>query len=175
MIFHKDKKESPITMQYYKTDPCVPSPAYKTKAAACFDLHVSFKNILKVSTPLRNVTINTSNDNTRYVMLFPNERYIVGTGMIFDIPEGYMLNVNIRSGSAFTCGLSLHNSTGKIDEDYTDEVGLILSVTQPTKLVEYSRIAQAEIRKYTQTELIEAEIPPAMKGNRLGGFGSTGG
>jgi len=160
-------------LNFYKLDPCVPSPAYKTASAACFDLYVSFKTLVQVSTK-RDITINKNKDNTNYIMLFPNEQYIIGTGIIFDIPQGYSLDVFIRSGISATTSISLANGTGIIDEDYTNELGLILKVNQPTKLVEYSRIAQARIMESNQADFFELEAPPMPKGNRSGGFGSTG-
>lgn len=51
----------------------------------------------------------------RATMLLPGKRAIVPTGLHFDIPEGYELQVRSRSGLAFKNGVFVLNGVGTVD------------------------------------------------------------
>ena len=53
------------------------------------------------------------------VVILPGSSAVVGTGLAFDIPEGFMLEAVGRSGLGFKFGIRLANCVGVIDEDYT--------------------------------------------------------
>lgn len=109
------------------------------------------------------------------VTILPNSRTLIPSGVFFDIPEGYEVQVRSRSGLALKNGIMVLNSPGTIDSDYTQQVGVILFNTsnEPFQVKAGDRIAQAGIYSVPIVELFEvSEILP--KGNRVGGFGSTG-
>jgi dUTP pyrophosphatase len=60
------------------------------------------------------------------VVLLPGDRFLVPTGLIMAIPEGYEGQVRPRSGLALKHGVTVLNSPGTIDSDYRNEVGVLL-------------------------------------------------
>jgi len=103
-------------------------------------------------------------------------RVTVGTGLCFEIPEGYKMNVYIRSGHAFKQGLTLVGAVGIIDENYRGEVKLCLVNlgTEKVYLKKGERVAQCEVVPVTRVVVSEAlELSPnAERGEN--GFGSSG-
>lgn len=134
-------------------------PAYATQGSACFDLYVP--------------------DGHTCVLRY-DEPVVVPTGLKFDIPKGYVLLIYSRSGHGFKNDIRLSNCVGVIDSDYTDEVmvKLIQDVEVPYPRTYFinpgDRIAQAMLMPVQQVELVQIDEPPVQKGNRTGGFGSTG-
>ena len=53
------------------------------------------------------------------VMLLPGERKLVPTGIYLEIPKDYEAQVRSRSGLALKKGISVLNSPGTIDADYS--------------------------------------------------------
>lgn len=109
-----------------------------------------------------------------YVLL-PYARTLISTGLYFDIPEGYEIQVRPRSGLAFKKGITVLNSPGTIDEDYKDELKIILINTskEPFTIEPGERIAQIVFAPVTKVEF--TEVSELNKTNdRGGGFGHTG-
>src|SRR5262245_23779232 len=52
------------------------------------------------------------------VILNPGESVLVPTGLYFEIPSGYEIQVRPRSGLALKHGVTVVNSPGTIDSDY---------------------------------------------------------
>ena len=115
---------------------------------------------------------------TEPVTLKPLERYMVPTGLSFEIPVGYEIQVRPRSGLAAKQGLSVLNSPGTVDQGYTGEVKVILvNLSNDTVTINHGeRIAQAVlcpvITKRTATLKSLTQIHSTDRGD--GGFGSTG-
>lgn len=115
---------------------------------------------------------------TEPVTLKPLERYMVPTGLSFEIPVGYEIQVRPRSGLAAKQGLSVLNSPGTVDQGYTGEVKVILvNLSNDTVTINHGeRIAQAVlcpvITKRTATLKSLTKIQSTDRGD--GGFGSTG-
>jgi len=131
-------------------------PTYATQGSACFDLYVP--------------------DGHTYILRY-GEPVVVPVGLKFDIPEGYVLLIYSRSGHGFKNDIRLSNCVGVIDSDYTDEVMVKLVKDIGNYSYEINpgdRIAQAMLMPVQQVELVQIDKPPAPKGNRTGGFGSTG-
>ena len=109
------------------------------------------------------------------IVIGPNERKLIPTGIIIAIPNGYEIQIRTRSGLAINNGLMVLNSPGTIDSGYRGEVGVILfntsqdAVTIPKGM----RIAQAVLQKIEKIEWDEMEDLPESKRD-AGGFGSTG-
>ena len=108
-------------------------------------------------------------------VLGPLERQIVPTGIHIQLPTGYEAQIRPRSGLAAKHGISVCNTPGTIDPDYTGEIKVILINLSNEKFVVNpgERIAQMVISKYEKIEWKEvAELAPTERGE--GGFGSTG-
>ena len=112
----------------------------------------------------------------KYVMK-PFERALIPTGLYFELPNGYELQIRPRSGLALKYGVTVLNSPGTIDSDYREEIGVIL-INHGNKGFEIKkgdRIAQLVICKIEQCEIEKVESKEALgETDRKGGFGSTG-
>lgn len=171
----------------YKKNDSVILPKYATQHSACFDLvfnenefgylevyddpyqrpYPEVEKIRRYSTP--------SNANFCYE-IFPGERVMVPTGIIFNIPIGYCIRIYSRSGLALKSGLVVVNSPGIIDADYHHECFVLLHNVSSKKQYLYSgdRIAQAELAKVAKAVIVEHDQVIESGSDRNGGFGSTG-
>jgi dUTP pyrophosphatase len=110
--------------------------------------------------------------------LKPLERMLVPTGLFFELPDGYELQVRPRSGLAAKHGITVLNSPGTVDTGYRGEIKVILvNLSNDTFTFEKGdRIAQAVIASRVSSdfgELIEVtDISDSERGSE--GFGSTG-
>ena len=108
-------------------------------------------------------------------MLSPLGRAIIKTGLFIELPIGYEAQVRPRSGLAAKKGITVLNSPGTIDADYSGEIGVILvNLSNEAFTVENGeRIAQLVIAKHERAEWQEVEeLTETTRG--AGGFGSTG-
>jgi dUTP pyrophosphatase len=110
--------------------------------------------------------------------LKPLERKLVGTGLYFELPDGFELQIRPRSGLAFKNGITVLNSPGTVDTGYRGEIKVLL-VNISNEIFTWEkgeRIAQGVIAHRISSDLgdlIEvAEISETERG--VGGFGSTG-
>lgn len=105
----------------------------------------------------------------------PGDIAIIDTGVILDIPEGWEVQVRSRSGLS-TRGIVVANAPGTIDADYTDTIKIILANlgTELYVLTAGERIAQIVPKRLDPCTFIQIGEPPAQRGNRFGGLGSTG-
>jgi dUTP pyrophosphatase len=109
------------------------------------------------------------------VILQPGERRLIPTGIHISLPKGYEAQVRPRSGLAYKHGVTVLNSPGTIDADYTGDVGVILvnHGNEPFTVNDGDRIAQMVIAQYTQVTWNEVnELNQTERGD--GGFGHTG-
>ncbi|WP_117195305.1 dUTP diphosphatase [Rhizobium terrae] len=105
----------------------------------------------------------------------PGKRALVPTGFIFEIPEGFEMQVRPRSGLAFKHGITCLNTPGTIDSDYRGEVKVLLINLGDEDFVitRGLRIAQLVVAPVTQARVAEiSETSATARG--AGGFGSTG-
>jgi dUTP pyrophosphatase len=131
-----------------------PLPAYATALAAGLDVRA---------------------DNAEPIVLQPQGRAIVPTGLFLEIPAGYEVQVRPRSGLAAKRGVTVLNAPGTIDADYRGEVCVILvNLGQEAFVIERGeRIAQLVLSRHEVIEWEEtAELADSERG--AGGFGSTG-
>lgn len=105
--------------------------------------------------------------------LMPGEWALIPTGLAFEIPRGYEAQVRSRSGLALK-GISVLNSPGTIDSDFTEEVKVILknSGDKMWTIEPEQRIAQLVFAPVAKALLVETQ--ELLKTSREGGFGSTG-
>lgn len=109
------------------------------------------------------------------VTLAAGKRVLVPTGLSFEIPEGYEIQVRPRSGLAFKNGVTVLNTPGTIDSDYRGELKILLVNHGDADFVINSsdRIAQIVVAPVTLGVFTEAtELSETERG--AGGFGSTG-
>lgn len=109
------------------------------------------------------------------ITLGPLERYLVPTGLFFEIPEGYEIQVRPRSGLAAKHGVTVLNTPGTVDSCYRGEVKVILvNLSNETYKIEPGeRIAQLVLAKTEKAELDSVLfIDDTDRGGT--GFGNSG-
>ena len=131
-----------------------PLPKYQTKQSAGVDLCAFLSSDL---------------------VLKPNDRKLIGTGLHIALPEGYEAQIRPRSGLAFKHGITIINSPGTIDADYRGELKIALINHSNVDFVikNGDRIAQMVISKYEQISFIlNDSLDETERGE--GGYGHTG-
>jgi len=112
------------------------------------------------------------------VIIEPFGRALVPTGIKFEIPADFEIQIRPKSGLALNHGLTVLNTPGTIDEGYTGEVKVIVFNTNPEKFTINTgmKIAQAVVARCVTgrwVNLIQVnEINKKDRGEN--GFGSTG-
>ena len=109
----------------------------------------------------------------------PGNRALIPTGLYFEIPLGFELQVRSRSGLALKNGIMVLNSPGTVDSGYRGEIGVILYNTDQDQsffVKNGDRIAQgviAPVQTRHKIKFIKSEsLSSSDRG--LSGFGSTG-
>lgn len=129
-------------------------PAYSTEMSAGMDLRANLKEP---------------------VVLKPQERKLVSTGLFIELPKGFEAQIRPRSGLALKKGITVLNTPGTIDADYRGEICVILINLSNEKFVieNGERICQMVIASHETVEwnLVE-ELEETNRG--AGGFGHTG-
>jgi dUTP pyrophosphatase len=143
------------TLNYTKVREDAITPEYAYKSDSGFDLY-----------------------STEEVHFLPFERKLVPTGLSFDIPEGFEIQVRTKSGLAIKQGLVVLNSPGTVDQGYTGEVKVILMNMNNMAMTvsKNQKIAQAvlcPVMDGSRVNLHEVvELNQKERGDN--GFGSTG-
>ena len=109
------------------------------------------------------------------IVIKRNEFFVVPTGIIIEIPQGYEAQVRPRSGLAAKNGISVLNTPGTIDSDYRGEIKIILYNHGKEKFIvkNSDRIAQMVLMPVLKFDFEEvSELSNTIRGS--GGFGSTG-
>lgn len=127
-------------------------PTYGSDGAACFDIYA-----------IESETVHA------------REAHTFRTGLAFEVPEGYVMQVYSRSGHGFKHEIRLANCVGIIDADYRGE--LYVRLTNDSSIhfdVEPGdRIAQAMLVPIERCVFEQADdLQETLRGN--GGLGSTG-
>src|SRR5574344_800425 len=114
-------------------------PAYKTAGAAGADICAFVEKDLVIK---------------------PGKVALVPTGLCFEIPVGYEVQVRPRSGLAAKNGVTVLNTPGTIDSDYRGDgkVILINLGTAAFTLHNGARIAQIVVAPVTQGVFVPAEM-----------------
>jgi len=147
-------------------------PKYQTKGAAGFDVHAVVKDDVFVGD---RVSEQYRYDGSFVIVILPKSKYIVNTGLAFAVPEGYEMQIRPRSGLAAKYGITIVNSPGTLDGDYTGPLKVILyNLGNESFFINHGdRIAQCVINKIEQVDFEEVEeLEETERGS--GGFGSTG-
>lgn len=121
------------------------------------------------------VGLDVRANTSEAITIAPLERVMVPTGLYFQIPEGYEIQVRPRSGLAAKHGITVINTPGTIDPDYRGELKVLLVnlSNEPFALQPGERVAQLVFARYERLAWEEAvELEATERG--AGGFGSTG-
>ena len=100
---------------------------------------------------------------------------LVPTGLFFEIPFGYEVQIRPRSGLDAKNGITVLNTPGTIDSDYRGEIKVILmNLSKNTFTIQNGdRIAQMVVAPVTTADFTFAEkLSDTTRGS--GGMGSTG-
>lgn len=159
-----------MQLKVKRLDKDMPMPSYAKKGDAGFDLRA-----------------------TKDVTIYPGETVMVGTGLAFEIPDGWNGEVRARSGMASKKRLAPINEPGTVDAGYRGEVMVPLHNYAPTVKVDWwdedyvtrpnidgiqyvkrgERIAQMVIAPVATCDFLEVdELSETERG--AGGFGSSG-
>ena len=109
------------------------------------------------------------------LIIKPGTRTLIPTGLIFEIPLGFEMQVRPRSGLSLKTSLMILNSPGTVDSDYRGEVKIIMGNlgTEDQVVCHGDRVAQLVLSAVDLFEFVEVdEINETKRGS--GGFGSTG-
>lgn len=107
------------------------------------------------------------------LIIKPNKRAAIRTGVKMEIPEGYVGLVWDKSGLALNDGIK--TMAGVIDSGYRGEIKIVLInlSNQDFEIKKGQKIAQMLIQKIEHPEIEIAEFL-SESGRGEGGFGSTG-
>jgi dUTP pyrophosphatase len=137
-------------------DPELSLPQYETMGSAGADIRASL-------------------ENRDTLVIKPGERVLIPTGLCFEIPRGYEVQIRPRSGLSLKTNLMIVNSPGTIDSDYRGEVKIIMGNfgTEDHIIKHGERVAQMVLAPVPQATFeVADELSTSHRGS--GGFGSTG-
>lgn len=140
-----------------KTDENAKIPTYGSVYAAGADLYAVIHN------------------EENKVEILSGETAFIDTGIVMEIPNGYVGLVYARSGLSCKQGLAPANKVGVIDSDYRGNIMVALyNQSNETRIVsEGDRIAQIVIQPVEQFGFkVKENLSDTIRGN--GGFGSSG-
>lgn len=144
-----------VNVKIVKLDPGVTTPFYTTKGSVAVDLS-AWIDVL-------GVRIN------------PGERVLISTGLKMAIPAGFEGQIRPRSGLAYKNGITVVNTPGTLDSDYTGEIKVcLINLGQRSYTVmKGDRIAQLVVAEVPRVEFTVVDsLDETARGS--GGFGSTG-
>lgn len=111
--------------------------------------------------------------------LKPFERTLIPTGLYFELPNGYELQVRPRSGHSFKTGLMA--ILGTVDTGYRGEVKVIMiNLSDKEQIIEQGeRVAQGVVAPRVSNDFgkmlkLESVEEMSISERGTGGFGSTG-
>jgi len=109
------------------------------------------------------------------IVIKPNERELIPTGIAISLPQNIEGQVRPRSGLALKYGITVLNTPGTIDSDYRGEIKVILiNHGKEDFLVKNNdRIAQIVFSEVVKVSLNEVDdLDQTLRDQK--GFGSTG-
>ena len=143
------------SLGYKKLNDDIPDPFYNYESDSGFDL-----------------------SSTEDVSIPPFGRALIPTGLSFDIPDGFEIQVRSKSGLAINQGLFVLNSPATIDGGYLGEIKVILFNTNGSEyfIKKGSKVAQAVLCPVVNGKWVNLEKVDKINNKDRGenGFGSTG-
>lgn len=163
-------------LKIYRCSGFATLPTFATKESACFDIYLCLRHSGEIKIYGNTETIHVFDGEDEELQLQPGERVALPTGLIFDIPKGYSVRLHPRSGLALKHGIGFTNAEGIIDSDYVHEIkAIVTNFSQKSYTFKHGdRICQGELVKSLDYSIDELYTVPAIKTDRIGGFGSTG-
>lgn len=148
-----------------------PLPKYATDSSSGVDLMADFSLGMKEEF-FECAAYDEVSDS---ILIFTGGRALIPTNIRVSIPKGFEIQIRPRSGLALKHGISVLNTPGTIDSDYTGQIGVILInfSDEVFSIKQGDRIAQAVLNKVS---LIEWEEVSTLTNTKRGdgGFGHTG-
>jgi dUTP pyrophosphatase len=153
--FFEKSMEKKLNLEYVNENSEIKEPEYAYETDSGFDLR-----------------------STEEVWVQANDRKLIPTGLRFNIPDGYEIQVRSKSGLALNQGLMVLNSPGTIDKNYMGEIKVIIfnTTNERVKIEKNQKIAQAVL-----CPVVSGKWVDLIKVKELGqtdrsdkGFGSTG-
>lgn len=142
-------------LTYRKLNDEIPDPFYNYPSDSGFDLY-----------------------STEDIAISAFGRALVPTGLVFDIPDGFEIQVRSKSGLAINQGLFVLNSPGTVDSGYLGEIKVILFNTNGSEYIikKGSKVAQAVLCPVVNGKWVDLEKVEQIndKDRNNNGFGSTG-
>lgn len=150
-----------ITVLYEQLANCrdMELPKYMTAGASGVDFLAAVKSKVKIK---------------------PGDIVLIPTGLKVKIPDNYELQIRPRSGLALKYGITLLNTPGTIDSDYTGEIKIIvINLGKKNFFINRGdRIAQGILCKVEKINWKKAEAKEKLKFKNSKrnpqGFGTTG-
>lgn len=135
-----------------------PDPEYATDGSSGFDLRANLSETLVIKS---------------------GEYKLIKTGLYFNIPDNFEIQVRSRSGLAYKHGVCVLNGIGTIDSDYTGEIGvLLINHGKEDFIINHGdRIAQGVLVSVIAKNIVNLNKVNNINTNTergSGGFGSTG-
>lgn len=135
-----------------------PNPEYATEGSSGFDIRANLD---------------------KSILLNSGSRVIVPTGLYFEIPNNFEIQIRPRSGLAAKHGITVLNTPGTIDSDYRGELMIILmNLSDESYVINHGdRIAQAVVATVTAKNIINLNHTTEINKDTergAGKFGSTG-
>ena len=155
-------------------------PELATSGSGAFDIRANLHDVKEIVVYTASNKKSTTAVRDQYgnlsVILQPRTRAMIPTGLIFDIPAGFKLELSARSGLSLKEGLNLANGQALIDSDYVEETFILIQNNSDLRveIKHGDRIAQAALARVEPTTIVELTQRPAQKTTRAGGMGSTG-
>jgi dUTP pyrophosphatase len=144
-----------VELKFTKVTDNAVSPKYNYESDSGFDLH-----------------------STEDILVEPLGRALVSTGLKFDIPIGYEMQVRPKSGLALKEGLTVLNTPGTVDQGYDGEVKVIIYNTngRSYQIKKGQKIAQAVLCPVLAGRMVLLNNVIELNNKERGdnGFGSTG-
>ena len=109
------------------------------------------------------------------ILIRPNDRKLIPTGVAISLPQNIEGQVRPRSGLALKYGITVLNSPGTIDSDYRGEIKVILinHGKEDFLIQNNDRIAQLVFNEVVKVSLKEVDTLDQTSRDEKG-FGSTG-
>ena len=136
-------------------------PEYKNDADAGFDIHSYLYD-------------ETEKEPVKSIKIYPGASAKINTGLKFQIPEGYYIELHLRSSAGVKLNLALKNTVGIIDEKFSEEVLIFVRNygTEPVEILNGERIVQGILKKREQAKIVQ--VYKVEETERGAGFGSSG-
>ena len=161
-----------IPVRVMRMFPDVELPIYKHEGDACADVRAY--RIIEVRNEM-NIEVRNE-DLEKGIFLHRGWSAKIGTGLRFQIPRGWAINMEGRSGFSIKEATVIPNAPAKIDSNYTGEliIGLVNLNAKPTHITKGDRIAQIEIVPQYKMVFEEVSEIEDNKDRGSSGIGDSG-